>query len=271
MRVIIKCMSYGEDSLHVTNYYKILIGIAMDSEDKLYFADVANAAVFFREQPTDEEKSPEMQVLVKDYEGMPLKGPCSISINKEDNCLFVCDSGYFGTTSLNSPSGSLFIIDLDTKVCRSLLINCLSYPADITFDEATGIAYLVETFTNRVLRLVQNPNGVYNTSVFHQFHGRLGPTAIAMDALGNIYVARFEFQNTEKDVDGIISVLNKDGYIVGELIIPKMPEITGMCIPSGKKADSLYLTEKSFNGILKIKLSQFAAEIDKMQENNKFF
>ena len=243
----------------------------MDSQDILYFADVANAAVFFREQPTNEVKSPEMQVLVKDYEGMPLKGPCSICFHKEENCLFVCDSGYFGTSSLNTPTGSVYLIDLDTRVCRSLLINCLSYPADLTFDDSTATAYLVETYSNRVLRLMENPNGVYHTSVFHQFYGRLGPTAIAIDALGNIYVARYEFQNSEKEVDGLISVLNKDGYLVGELIIPKMPEITGMCIPSGKKADTLYFTEKSFNGILKVKLSQFAAEIDKMLENNKFY
>lgn len=244
--------------------------VAIDQDDRLYFSDVANAAVYFREPPSEENKNPEMQVLVKEYEGMPLKGPCSICFHKEENSLFVCDAGYFGTTSLNSPSGSLYIIDLDTTITRPLLLNCLAYPADLIFDENTGYAFLVETFTNRVLRLVQSPNGVYHTSIFHQFYGRLGPTAIAIDALGNIYVARYEFQNKEKDVDGVISVLNKDGNLVGELVIPKMSEITGMCIPE-KKADSLYFTSKSFNGILKIKLSQFAAEIDKMLENNKFY
>jgi DNA-binding beta-propeller fold protein YncE len=254
------------------NLFKIVfVGVAMDSNDVLYFADVANAAVFFREQPTSEIKNPEMQVLVKDFEGMPLKGPSSICLHKEENSLFVCDSGYFGTSSLNSPGGSLYIVDLDTRVSRSILLNCISCPADITIDESNGIGYLVETYSNRVLRLMENPNGVHHTSVFHQFNGRVGPSAIAIDALGNIYVARYEFQNSEKEVDGLISVLNKDGHFVGELIIPRMPEITGMCIPSGKKADTLYFTEKSFNGILKIKLSQFAAEIDKMLENNKFF
>ena len=139
----------------------------MDVDDRFYFADVANAAVFYREQPDEDTKNPEMQILIKDYEGMPLKGPCSISYNKEENSLFVCDSGYFGSTSLNTPTGSVFLIDLDTKVCRPILINCLSNPADIIFDESTGIAYIVETFSNRILRLIQNPNGVLNTSLFH--------------------------------------------------------------------------------------------------------
>jgi len=245
--------------------------MALDVDNMLYFADVSNAAVFSREQPNENQKSPEIQILIKDYEGMPLKGPTSITLQREENCLFVCDSGYFGTTSLNSPSGSLFIVDLDSKICRPILLNCLSYPADLIYDETSGYAYLAETFSNRVLRLTQSTSGVYHTSVFHQFYGRVGPTAIAVDALGNIYVARFEFQNSEQEIDGIISVLNKDGYIVGELTLPKLPEITGMCIPSGKKADTLYFTERNFHGILKVKLSTFAAEIDKMLDQNKYF
>lgn len=240
----------------------------LDREDNLYFADVANAAVYFKEQLMI-NKHPEMQILLKDYEGMPMKGPSSIDLDVEENSLLVCDTGYFGTTSLNSTSGSLFLVDLDSKISRPLLLNCLAYPADVFYEQNTKLTYVVETFTNRVIRLLQSPPGVYHSSVFHQFSGRVGPTSISIDELGNIYVARYEFQNSEKEIDGVISVLNKDGYLVGELIIPKLPEITGMCI-SRSKADTLYFTEKSLNGVSRIKLSQFAAEIDKMIENNKF-
>jgi gluconolactonase len=251
--------------------------VAFDNNDFLYFADIANAVVYYRDISNKEDnnnsnsKQIGWHVLMKDYECVPLKGPSSLAINNKENRIFICDAGYFGTTSLNNPNGSLYLIELDSKICRPLLLNCLSYPADIIYDDNSQSAYLVETFTNRVIRLIQSPPDIFHSSVFHQFSGRVGPTAIAIDALGNIYVARYEFQTNEKDVDGIISVLNKDGYLVGELIIPKMPEITGLCIPSDKKADTLYFTEKSFNGILKVKLSQFAAEIDKMVENNKFF
>jgi sugar lactone lactonase YvrE len=231
-----------------------------------YFSDVANAAVFFREQPTVDGKNPEMQILIKDYEGLPLKGPCSIYMNYEENCLYVCDSGYFGSTSLNTSTGSLFIVDLDSKISRPLLLNCLSYPSDIVYDSQSKITYMVETFTNRIIRLVQSPPDVYHSSVFHQFSGRVGPTSIAIDELGNIYVARYEFQNIEKEIDGLISVLNREGNLVGELIVPKLPEITGLCIPSGQKADTLFLTEKNSNAVFKIKLSQFALEIDNLRK-----
>lgn len=215
-----------------------------------------------------EDNKSELQILVKDYEGNPLKGPISLAMNTDENCLLVCDAGNFGSTSLNRATGSIYIVELDSKIPRPLLMNCLAYPADVIFDNSTGITYLVETFTNRIIRFIQNPPGVYHSSIFHQFNGRLGPTAISIDEMGNIYVARYEFQNAEKDVDGLISILNKEGYIVGELVLPKLPEITGMCISSTKK-DSLYFTEKSFNGVLKIKLSQFVAEIYKLEENNK--
>jgi sugar lactone lactonase YvrE len=246
--------------------------VAFDGLDNLYFADVANASVFYKSSSKEDSKPSELQILVKDFEGNPLKGPCSIAINRDENSLIVCDAGNFGTTSLNRATGSIFLIELDTptKISRPLLLNCLAYPADVIFDGSTGIAYVCETFNNRVIRFIQSPPGVYHSSVFHQFTGRLGPTAISIDELGNIYVARYEFQSNEVDVDGVISVLNREGYLVGELIVPKMPEITSLCISAKEKQkDSLFLTEKSFNGVLKIKLSQFVSEIYKLEENNK--
>lgn len=47
-----------------------------------------------------------------------------------------------------------------------------------------------------------------------------------------------------------------------------MPEITGIFI-SSKNKDYLYFTERNFNGIKKIKVSEFIQEISKLEENNK--
>jgi len=218
---------------------------------------------------------------------------------------------------LNRALGSLYYVELDNKITRGLLVNCLSYPSDLIYDNSNQILYVAETFSNRIIRLIQSPPGSYHSSIFHQFNGRVGPTAITMDELGNIYVARYEFQvinpflnnkylffyfnsitvnnklnlgyfdenslknffnlfqlnkknkkSSENDVDGVISLLNKEGNLVGELIIPKMPEITGIFI-SSKNKDFLYFTEKNYNGVMRIKLSSFISEITKLEDNNK--
>jgi hypothetical protein len=87
------------------------------------------------------------------------------------------------------------MVDLGTlNILRPLSYNTLAYPADLVFDNQRGILYVVETFANRVLRLIQNPIGVYHMSIFHVFSGRLGPSSITIDEFGNIYVARYEYQ-----------------------------------------------------------------------------
>jgi len=142
----------------------------------------------------EDSKNADLQILIKDYESNPLKGPTSIAFNIDENGLFICDAGNFGTTSLNRALGSLYYVELDNKITRGLLVNCLSYPADLIYDNSNQILYVAETFSNRIIRLIQSPPGSYHSSIFHQFNGRVGPTAITMDELGNIYVARYEFQ-----------------------------------------------------------------------------
>jgi DNA-binding beta-propeller fold protein YncE len=134
------------------------------------------------------------QIMIKDYENTPLKGPTSLAYNKEEDILYMTDGGNFLNSSLYPSNGSLYMIDIDSKIMRPLLHNCLSFPSDVLYDPIKGYLYVAETFANRVIRLVQSPQGVYNSSVFYQFSGRLGPTALAIDELGNLYVARYEFQ-----------------------------------------------------------------------------
>ena len=164
------------------------------------------------------------------------------------------------------------MIDLDSKIMRPIIHNCLSFPSDVVYENKKGIIYVAETLANRIIRLTQNPYGVYHSSVFYQFNGRLGPTAMAVDESGNLYVARYEFQIglDGNDYDGIISVINRHGRLIGELIIPNLSEISGLLI-SSKKKEILYMTEKNSNHVYAIKLSSFLGELDKIDEMNKVF
>ena len=80
---------------------------------------------------------------------------------------------------------------------------------------------------NRVLRVVCHSSGVYHTSVFHQFSGRLGPTALALNPVtGQLYVARFDFAECSRN--GVISVLNEKGEVEQNIMVAECPEITGL-------------------------------------------
>jgi len=238
--------------------------------DTYYFTDIANSVIYCK-RPNSEKP----EVIIRDYEGNPLLGPTSLVLNTEDNSLLFCDGGNFESTSLSEPKGGVYYVELESRTTRPIIEKCLAYPADIIFEPIIGTGYIAETFSNRILRITENPQGIFHTSVFYVFNGRVGPTAITNDDQGNIYVSRFEYQKEDKSVNGLISVINKDGDLVGELELPKMCEITGMFIPKklideSKEMDNnpktnvyLYFTEKNFNGVKRIKLNSFISDIEK--------
>ena len=238
--------------------------------DTYYFTDIANSVIYSKKSNSEKP-----EVLIRDYEGNPLIGPTSLAYNSEDNSILFCDGGFFESTSLNNPSGSIYHIDIDGHSTIPILEKCLAYPADIIFEGIIGTGYVAETFANRIIRITENPPGIFHANVFYVFNGRIGPTSITLDEQGNLYVSRFEYQNKDESINGLISVINKDGYLIGELELPKMSEITGMYIPKklideSKEMENniktnvfLYFTEKNFNGVKKIKLNSFISEIEK--------
>lgn len=116
-----------------------------------------------------------------------------------------------GETSIENATGSVFAIDLGVSMLKPIIYGKLAQPCGIALSPNENILYVAETSNNRILRIVIHSSGVYRSSVFHQFSGRFGPTAIAVDSTGLIYVARFDF--TECSKDGIIAVLNEEGIL----------------------------------------------------------
>lgn len=79
---------------------------------------------------------------------------------------------------------------------------------------------------NRILRFVQRPAGVYHFSVFHQFSGGFGPSSLACDRDGNLYVAHFDpVQGPQESTS--ITVLTPKGEKKASIQIPGA-EVTGM-------------------------------------------
>ena len=57
--------------------------------------------------------------------------------------------------------------------------------------------YVAEQMKNRVLRFFQRPEGVYHGSVFHQLSGGVGPSCLALDEQGVLYIGQFEIKGDE--------------------------------------------------------------------------
>ena len=89
----------------------------------------------------------------------------------------------------------MFAADLELLVLKHIALNCLAHPYGIVVSPDGKQLFVAETMRNRVLRVSQNPPGVHHLSVFYQFSGRLGPTAMAISENGFLYVAWFDFRD----------------------------------------------------------------------------
>ena len=252
------------------------------SNNSIYIADLMNKVIY--EKPVEKDK--EINFILKDYCGVSLKGPTSLVRSKDDDYIICADPGNFGSSTINNTNGSLYLFDINNNVLKPLILNNLAYPCDIYHDKEEDVFYICEMLNNRVLRMVQNPLGVFHISVFYTFNGKLGPSAITMDEIGNIYVARSDFFDKNKENNnGIISIINKEGNLSGEIIVEGFTEFNGLLIPknvgkeenqknngNGNENDTLasnviYFTDKNFSGVLKIKLSIISHDLEKLQEN----
>jgi sugar lactone lactonase YvrE len=192
----------------------------------------------------------EITPVIKDFDGSNLKGPNSMVLSEKNNALFFTDSGPLGESSIENPTGSIFAIDLGVSMLKPIIYGKLAHPSGLALNANENILYVAETLKNRILRVVLHSSGVYHTSVFHQFSGRLGPTALAVSPQsGKLYAARYDF--SECSSTGIISVLSQDGVVEEELSLNEFPEITGLFF-SKFHDDILHATTN--NSLLKIQV-----------------
>ena len=181
----------------------------------------------------------------------PAQGPHSITFDSEGTMYFT-DPGPLGESTLANPAGSLFTIRSD-GLLRPLALECLAHPTGIAVSPGDKAVYVAETMANRILRLVADPSGVFHTSVFASFSGRLGPVALACDHErgGVLYVGHFDFEGCSSG--GLVSVLSPEGKLLMELFVAS-PEVSGLAI--SHDGQSLVVTDSAQNTLQELSLSE---------------
>ena len=215
------------------------LGLAVDGAGNVFAADVAHAAMLT-------VSSECVQKLVDKYEGEQLVGPSACALDAVGN-LYFTDSGALGESSLAAPKGSVFMVEARQNLLKPLALRCLAHPVAVAVNAATGALFVAEQMANRVLRLVQKPSGVYHAAVYHQFSGRFGPSALAVDPrTGVLYVARYELARHSGGGGGVVSVIHPERGHVRDLTVPG-PEVSGLCLSAD--GAELYVTEESTSAV----------------------
>ena len=215
----------------------------MDVEGAIFVCDEAHQAIFRQGEDS------QLNEFVKEYEAKQFKGPSAVLLDSVGN-MFFCDSGPLGETTLQSPKGSIFLISADGQLLQPLVLEALADPCALALGLDEKVIFVAEKMQNRLLRLVQRPTGVYHCSVFYQFSGGMGPSGVARDPQGNLYVTRYDFASVAKQ--GCISVISPEGKLLQEIATPA-PELTG--ITMSPQQNALFVTEASTNTVYQIKLS----------------
>jgi len=221
-------------------------GLEFDSQGVAFVCDAAHQAIFriTRVESEDGMTRQEIEPYVREYEQSQFLGPNSLCLSRQTGMLYFTDSGPFGETSLQNPRGSVFAISPSTQLLIPLCLNTLAHPCGLALSPDEKNIYVAETAMNRILRFSQHPPQVFHCSVFLQLAGRFGPTAIAVNSNGDLFVAHFDFaENTE---NGRVVVVNRDGEVTGHIAVPG-PEITGLCLTPDQR--SLVITERSTTSI----------------------
>jgi len=217
--------------------------LCVDVEGAIFVCDAAHQAVF---RHGDDGQLSE---FVKEYEAKQFKGPSAVLLDSLGN-MFFCDSGPLGETTLQSPKGSIFLISADGQLLQPLVLEGLAHPCGLALGLDERVIFVAEKMANRLLRLVQRPTGVYHCSVFYQFSGGMGPSGIARDAQGNLYVTRYDFASAGKT--GVVSVIAPDGKLLQDIVTPAA-ELTGITI--NPQQNALFVTEASTNSVYKIAIA----------------
>ncbi|KAL0238997.1 hypothetical protein PCE1_004688 [Barthelona sp. PCE] len=216
----------------IANTGGVVSSLCFSQDGALFCGDLIHHAVLYLESDSD------LIEFVKDHEGSPLRGPTGLYFDALGDLYFV-DGGPFGSTSLASPKGML--MSVSDQLLEDLSGECMAYPSAITMDKKEKVIFVTETCTNRLLKFVQHPQGVWHASIFHQFAGGFGPTAVCMTER-HIIVGRSDLST---EGIGRVSFLTHDGSLLRSVDLPEGNWISDIAVMNRR----LYIAERTTGNI----------------------
>ena len=137
------------------------------------------------------------------------------------------------------------------QILKPLILESLAHPGGIAVSADGKNIYISELLRNRVLRLFEYPSGVWQTSVYYQFSGSVGPSSLACARDGTLYVGMFEPASCAMPgSSGSIHVLS--GGKISRTISIEGTAIEGLALSTDESC--LYVTEASKKALYKVEL-----------------
>ena len=117
-------------------------GIVFDKQGSSFIADQGHQAILCHEII---ENMSEMAPVIKDNDGKPLRGPHSMVLSEKNHTLYFTDCGPQGESCLESPTGSIFAIDLNENMLKPIIDSRLSQPTGMVMSNDQNKIFVCET------------------------------------------------------------------------------------------------------------------------------
>ncbi|CAD2103729.1 conserved Plasmodium protein, unknown function [Plasmodium vinckei brucechwatti] len=167
-------------------------------------------------------KDKKMEIYADEFEDHPFKGINDLVYDKEDNILYIVDSGNMQEEN----ESNLYYINKDIETMLPINIGSISYISSICLYKKNKktIIYACLTKENRIIRLIKNGNS-YMKVDFLYLNGNYSPVYICTNNI-NLIILLKDLSGCEKK--GKILEVNINGKIVNSVYI-NGNEFNGIC------------------------------------------
>jgi gluconolactonase len=144
-----------------------------------------------------------IRVNVDSYKGKKFEGPNDLIFDSKGNFFFTDPLG----SSAENPFGCVYRVSSDGET--TCLASELAFPNGLVLSPVETELYVAITRKNRILRYVLDEP--VRSTIFSQLSGGWGPDGMALDVVGNLYVAHYG--------GGDVLILNSKGELVERIAI----------------------------------------------------